>query len=62
MSDPELVIPHPLMAQRRFVLIPLAEIAADAVHPVFRKKISQLLAEIKDTATVMKCRPDSRSS
>jgi 2-amino-4-hydroxy-6-hydroxymethyldihydropteridine diphosphokinase len=61
-SDPELVIPHPLMAQRRFVLIPLAEIAADAVHPVFGKKISQLLAEIKDTATVMKCRPDSRSS
>lgn len=38
-----LTVPHPLMHQRRFVLQPLAEIAADAVHPRYQKKIRQLL-------------------
>ncbi|OGW37499.1 MAG: 2-amino-4-hydroxy-6-hydroxymethyldihydropteridine diphosphokinase [Nitrospirae bacterium GWD2_57_9] len=55
---PDLVIPHPLMATRKFVLVPLAEIAPQAAHPLVKKNASKLLSELKDTSTVMKCRPD----
>lgn len=57
---PQLAIPHPLMASRKFVLVPLAEIAPDAVHPVIKKNTIQLLQELKDTATVIKCKPDKK--
>lgn len=39
----ELTIPHPAMASRRFVLEPLAEIAAEARHPVSGKSVRELL-------------------
>jgi 2-amino-4-hydroxy-6-hydroxymethyldihydropteridine diphosphokinase len=61
-NQPDLVIPHPLMAARKFVLVPLAEIAPEAIHPVLKKNASQLIGELKDTSTVMKCKPDGRSS
>ena len=39
----QLVLPHPLMTERRFVLEPLAEIAPETIHPVTGKTIRELL-------------------
>lgn len=38
----KLIIPHPLMTQRSFVMIPLTEIAPELIHPVYKKKIKDL--------------------
>lgn len=48
----DLVIPHPLLHKRRFVLVPLCEIAPDLIHPVFNKRIEQLLKECDDKLMV----------
>jgi 2-amino-4-hydroxy-6-hydroxymethyldihydropteridine diphosphokinase len=45
-SSQELVVPHPLMHERRFVLQPLGEIAPEAVHPVLQMTISGLLEDL----------------
>jgi 2-amino-4-hydroxy-6-hydroxymethyldihydropteridine diphosphokinase len=41
-----LIVPHPLMHQRRFVLQPLAGIAPEVLHPVLKKTITQILNEL----------------
>lgn len=49
-----LVVPHPELYKRSFTLIPLAEIAPDFIHPVFKKNILQLKDELKDNLIVKK--------
>ena len=49
-----LKVPHPRIAARRFVLIPLAELVPNLVHPVMGKSISKLLAETKDLSSVVR--------
>jgi 2-amino-4-hydroxy-6-hydroxymethyldihydropteridine diphosphokinase len=54
MDTPDLVIPHPRMLERAFVLVPLAEIAPDAVHPVTGKAIRELREAVSEVQGVFK--------
>ncbi|HEY81795.1 MAG TPA: 2-amino-4-hydroxy-6-hydroxymethyldihydropteridine diphosphokinase [Dehalococcoidia bacterium] len=53
-DTPKLVIPHPKMTERAFVLVPLDEIAPNLVHPVSGKTIRELLGEITEKQGVLK--------
>ena len=61
MRRPDLIIPHPLMAARKFVLAPLVEIAPEVVHPVLHKTMLELLRDLQNSHTVMKCKPVNKA-
>ncbi len=51
-NEQQLVVPHPRLHLRKFVLIPLHEIAPDYLHPVLNKTIFNLLNECEDNSDV----------
>ncbi len=53
-KEPGLEIPHPRMAERKFVLVPLAEIAGEANHPVAMMTIGEMLEATADRSQVRK--------
>ena len=52
-----LTVPHPRMHERRFVLVPLSELAPHVVHPTLNLEIKQILAEVTDDSAVKRWNP-----
>jgi 2-amino-4-hydroxy-6-hydroxymethyldihydropteridine diphosphokinase len=51
-KEKNIEVPHSRMQERRFVLVPASEIAANYLHPILRKTIKELLDECKDNSLV----------
>lgn len=47
-NEPDLTVPHPEISNRRFVLMPVNEIAPEMIHPVLKKRMDELLLLCKD--------------
>jgi 2-amino-4-hydroxy-6-hydroxymethyldihydropteridine diphosphokinase len=54
LNMPDLIVPHPRMAEREFVLAPLAEIAPDIKHPVLNKTVQELYVLVRGKQDVVK--------
>jgi 2-amino-4-hydroxy-6-hydroxymethyldihydropteridine diphosphokinase len=61
-ETPELAIPHPLLHTRRFVLVPLCEIAPQVLHPKLRKTVADLLLDLPEHQRVLRCDENGTSS
>jgi 2-amino-4-hydroxy-6-hydroxymethyldihydropteridine diphosphokinase len=48
LKDPRLILPHPAMHRRRFVLVPLCDIDPDALHPVLGRTAREMLAQLEE--------------
>lgn len=60
-NSDNLHVPHPELANRRFVLQPLAELLPDTVHPVLQQTFNQLLLACKDPLTVKRTNYENRT-
>jgi 2-amino-4-hydroxy-6-hydroxymethyldihydropteridine diphosphokinase len=54
-----LTLPHPRLHLRKFVLVPLAEIAPNFVHPILKREIADILAGVDDTSDVRRWDPNA---
>lgn len=51
-NETDLIVPHPRLHERRFVLMPLSELDPLLVHPVRQRSVNQMLAEVTDQSEV----------
>lgn len=58
--SPQLTIPHPRLEERVFVLLPLAEIAPDLVHPVSREKVKEMVEKVEGLGEVKKYKQETK--
>lgn len=58
-NTPFLTLPHPRLHQRKFVLVPMAELVPHFVHPTLNKSIQEILSEVADDTKVKRWNPNS---
>jgi 2-amino-4-hydroxy-6-hydroxymethyldihydropteridine diphosphokinase len=56
-NEPDMVVPHPRLHQRRFVLVPLADLDSSWQHPSLHRTVGELLAEATDRSAVRRLDP-----
>ncbi len=57
LNEPALTVPHPRLHQRRFVLVPLVELAPDIRHPILQQTFRELLDTLPDPSIVRRLEP-----
>lgn len=55
-DEERLQVPHPYVQERAFVLVPMADLDADYIHPLFGKTVAELLENLSDTASIQRYR------